>query len=851
MIEVFISYSHMDRAFKTRLEVGLSQLKRQGQIKSWTDGQIIPGQEWASEISGALERAHIVIFLVSPDFLASDYCIEKELEAAIRRHDIDTAIVIPIVIRPCDWQTTFLGNLQALPDQAIPVSRWDDADDAWLSVIDGMKKVLSDRQERLEIEAQSSLPVAAQEIAKPFKKWLTESEVELAHRNKDVVSLQDIFVYQDLRLLDVESDEIALTVSASEPSVTCGWALIFGDEQTGKTSLAKMIFLRLVNDGQIPLMITGEDVKGTDIEKIAKSGLRQQYDNFDFANYRAMNGKSLIIDDYEKTRLNRKHQITFIDVAKRFFDYIVIIADTSFQYIVPDIPSLDGFAHYELMLFGNVKRYELTKKWVELGVENEIKEDQLYQGIDALKRHADTLVRNNIVPSKPIYLLTILQTFESYSPLGVELTSYGHCYQYLIYRALEKTRISHNEIEVYINFLTELAGYAFVKKVLAVDKGGLEEFAREYNARYISIDKDTVVRNLVLAGILFNSTEGLRFKYKYIYYFYAAKYLSENLYRSDDIKPKIQELIAELHREDSANIIIFITHHSKDAWIIDELQLAMMELFDGHGEATLTSDDLHFMKEFIDEIPKLILEQRDVESERRKDNLLKDEVENTEREIEKQSSELEPTALLAQINKAFKGMEIIGQILRNRHGSLPRNTLVALTEQAYDVGLRFLQFFLSASSTAKDEIVDNIKHHLLENPNIDNERLEKEARNLFLLMTYGVIFGVIRKIGFSVGTKELDEVYVSIEGQKETPAVSLINQTIQLQFMKNLDITTIGNLYSRLKDNPACGRVLKEIVIQYVYMHHVGYKEKQQLTAAIGLPINTQLHLERHSALKG
>lgn len=368
----------------------------------------------------------------------------------------------------------------------------------------------------------------------------------------------------------------------------------------------------------------------------------------------------------------------------------------------------------------------------------------------------------------------------------------------------------------------------------ALDGAALEKFVENYNTRYISVDKERVVRNLITAAILFQGNDGVRFKYKYIYYFYAAKYLSESLSRSDDIKPTIQGLIADLHREDSANIIIFITHHSKDAWVVDELQLAMMELFDGDGEATLTSSDLHFMKEFIEEIPQLILEQRDVDSERRKDNLSKDEAEKAERAIDKKASELEPTALLAQINKAFKGMEIIGQILRNRHGSLPRSTLVALTEQAYDVGLRFLQFFLSLSSTAKDEIVENIKHHLLENPNIDNDRLEKEARNLFLLMTYGVIFGVIRKIGFSVGTKELGEVYESLDEQRATPAISLITQTIQLQFMKNLDVARISNLYSELKDNPACGRVLKEIVIQYVYMHHVGYKEKQQLTAAIG-----------------
>ena len=154
------------------------------------------------------------------------------------------------------------------------------------------------------------------------------------------------------------------------------------------------------------------------------------------------------------------------------------------------------------------------------------------------------------------------------------------------------------------------------------------------------------------------------------------------------------------------------------------------------------------------------------------------------------------------------------------------------------------------SDSAKDDIVGNIKHMLIENPNVDNDRLEKEARNLFLLLTYRVIFGILRKIAFSVGAKELEEIYIEVGKSIDTPAVKLINQLIELQYMKRLDVNKIKLLYHEFSKNPACARVLKEIVVQHIYLHYVGFREKQMISEAIGIPVDTQHIIERKKSLK-
>jgi internalin A len=81
-LSVFISYAHEDEPLRQQLETHLSLLRRQGLIANWHDRQILPGTEWEKEIDAHLESAQLVLLLISPDFLASDYCYEIEMKRA-------------------------------------------------------------------------------------------------------------------------------------------------------------------------------------------------------------------------------------------------------------------------------------------------------------------------------------------------------------------------------------------------------------------------------------------------------------------------------------------------------------------------------------------------------------------------------------------------------------------------------------------------------------------------------------------------------------------------------------------------------------------------------------------------
>ena len=84
------------------------------------------------------------MLLISPDFLASDFCYEKEMKRALQRHESSEAVVVPVIIRPVDWEASPFSKLQALPKGAKPVLNWQNPDDAWTDVAKGIRKVVED-----------------------------------------------------------------------------------------------------------------------------------------------------------------------------------------------------------------------------------------------------------------------------------------------------------------------------------------------------------------------------------------------------------------------------------------------------------------------------------------------------------------------------------------------------------------------------------------------------------------------------------------------------------------------------------------------------------------------------------
>src|ERR1700736_2189806 len=130
-LDVFISYSHKDRLLRDELATHLANLRRQGLISDWFDGDIAPGAEWQEQILTHLNKARLILLLISADFMASEFCYSIEMQQAIARHQAKQACVIPIILRPTDWEGAPFSHLKALPTDEKPVTDWPTHDNAF------------------------------------------------------------------------------------------------------------------------------------------------------------------------------------------------------------------------------------------------------------------------------------------------------------------------------------------------------------------------------------------------------------------------------------------------------------------------------------------------------------------------------------------------------------------------------------------------------------------------------------------------------------------------------------------------------------------------------------------------
>lgn len=151
-VYVFTSYAHEDQELLAQLIEQLSPLKRLGVIREWHDREITAGTEWRGQIDANLETAQLILLLISPAFMKSDYCYDVEAKRALQRHEAGDARVIPVILRPAMWQITPFSKLQALPREGRPVTEWENRDSALLNVVEGIKAAI----ESLAVKGRST-----------------------------------------------------------------------------------------------------------------------------------------------------------------------------------------------------------------------------------------------------------------------------------------------------------------------------------------------------------------------------------------------------------------------------------------------------------------------------------------------------------------------------------------------------------------------------------------------------------------------------------------------------------------------------------------------------------------------
>ena len=515
---LFYSYSHKDAQYRGDMETALSLLKRDKLLKDWSDQNILPGQTISKEIKKKMDSADIFVFLLSRDFIASDACLEEWEYAKQLAAEGRPIFRIPIILRDCTWEDLLSDDdIKALPNDANPVAS-DDEDTAWKQVYEGIKNVINELRKTFIPKLE-------------FIKEIEDTDFTAQHD----IKLQDIFLFPTLSCYSPQAKNGQLqreTIEDQAELLEKKYALIHGEDMSGKTAFGRHLFLSLTNTQSTPVLhIDLEEVPRKFNENVFSDAYHRQFSG-DYFLWKQQEGKILILDNLSST----PNLIELIEFAKGTFDKIVVTLSSNIFYsFFRDETRLADFHQVTIEPLNHNQQEELIRKRLVLSDRSKPFPDGL---INQVESHVNSIIiSKKIVPRYPFFVLSIVQLYEGFMPDDLSITSHGHCYHVLIYASLVKAGIlskdNENEakrdrvdsINTCFNFAEELAFKIYQDgKLHTPTKSDFKKFVDKYNDKFIILNSTLNRLKEPDYGII---TEEGRFKARYMYYFFLGKYLSK------------------------------------------------------------------------------------------------------------------------------------------------------------------------------------------------------------------------------------------------------------------------------------------------------------------------------------
>ena len=711
---------------------------------------------------------------------------------------------------------------------------------------------------------RNALRLRNQFVLKPgFEEDLLDPGANFTHLAKETITLDDIFIYPDLRLLTVHDDKQPgpklVRENISTFIVNTRHVLLLGSDKCGKSTLAKILFQDLRKRGILPLFLSGGDLRRADENSVRKElhkAYEIQYSTPDFEAYSQLDPskRAIIIDDFQDMPLNSRGRDRIVRTLEDLFHLVILFGDDAarFDDLVDrkaDDLHLWTYTACEIFPLGHLKRSDLIKKWVFLGRGLTHDEHELLRQVQVAERLISELVGRFLTPSYPIFLLALLQQMEVHKRLDVTSScgSYGFLYETLLTITLAQASKLNLDLDTQYSYLSELAFFFFRNRTKKLSRNQVydwhADFCRDYGRR---LDFEDLLTNFTSAGVLAFREGAVSFKYPYLYYYFLGRYFRDHL-EDNEVRTYIATMASRLHHEESANVLLFLSYLSKSPVILDSIVQSAIRLFSSAAECDIEADTA-FLGQIIADLPKLVLDQDHPEARRRHLLARKDQSEINDTELPQDRTPLdevdtdEGLADILKINVAFKTIQILGQILRNYPGSLKAGDKLRLAKETYSLGLRLLKFLLDALEKNKEEIVQLLFAIVQErHPTWSEERIKARVGDTLFNLTEGVVFVVMKHIADSSGDEVLALTFDELLRQATNPSYRFIDLSMRLFHFSRFPENEVVELYRDCNRKPFPAQLVRHNVWYFFYLFPARSDLIQSMCQRLGIKMHPAL----------
>ena len=491
-----------------------------------------------------------------------------------------------------------------------------------------------------------------------------------------------------------------------------GKVLIFGEEKSGKTTLAKIIYLQAYIRGELPLYIDAEKIQAINDGSFSAHLdrlIQDQYRDLTPTKYfEAPREKRIaVLDNHHVVATHGKRHDLLSSALNSHFASVVSLVDSTLMSGSLFAHGSDAFVEYErfeLLPLDRPQVRRLTRLWCkgDSGLVNEVKADILFRAVDSV-------LADPIIPSYPFFVLSLLAQAESGQALRAGTSTQGYLYENMltssIIGAVAKEKLI--DVENVIQYASALSVICYDANDIGLETSDLQDFHRQHADKWgLAIDYRRMIDVLIRASIISESGDRFEFKYKFCMYYFVGRHIAE-AFEDPANANRLDELVDQLHAEHGANIVAFAAHRAGESNkrdIVDKIVQSTNGIFRSRPRSTLRADlKGHFGSSRID----TPLEAKPS---------TEDEVgigATTADKAKPKPPSKTPDSLANEYLRGIRSLSIVGQIVRGFQGKLQADEKQRLIEAAVGLTLRTVgdieERILATSSDAEfDVIADDV-----------------------------------------------------------------------------------------------------------------------------------------------
>ena len=706
-----------------------------------------------------------------------------------------------------------------------------------------------------------------------FSAVLEDAGADFLHPRKKQILLTDIFVYPEYQRLTEKNAGLPTIVSGRELlglAQEAKGVLVFGEDKAGKTTAARMLFRDFREAGKVPLLVTAEDFRPLKtmqrMKALLGSVFKDEYSRPDEAGFWQLSPgeRVLIVDDFDEFAMSDAAQAQLLAWVIQMFGAVVLFAAKDFrlrELLGSEVGApLRGFRQLQLLEFGFLARHRLVSKWCALGRDISYTEANLHGECLRREQLLSTVLGRNLVPSWPLFLLIMLQQLENRSAPDSSVASFGRLYGAVITSSLAAVSRDGPDLESNLNYLSVLAWELFETAIEAIARDTYEAWHARYCETFaVAFGVEEALLAMDAASMLVRRNGSVRFRYRYCYQFFVAKYLAEHIQEAT-IRASVRSLGASLHLDDAANILVFLCHLCKDAIVLDVVLETATGLFAAQSEFDVAVSPPFLAAGSVRLAPLAVattsprqnLEHQLEERDRRRVRGADSSGELSIALADDQMSE--SVRWLRDVGVARRVVQIAGQILRNYYGTMRADQQERIMRAVYGLGLRTLTSTVDFLGAHHQELVEELADRVRERARQrakredgtekrvsepDRAQMEDRVEKLVAFLVEMITLGSLKEISNAIGLDRLRLTLDRVVSAPENLSYELIDTSIRLDYFDEFPEAKVLALSRKAKSSHqvfALGQ-LRYLVWQHFHLYYREYRTIQAVCSDLEIAV--------------